>query len=338
MSELDDVWTALISEARTEPGWHSRRVLLSAPCSIRAAVRPGGGLRGLLFEVAAAALPAGVDYPACAGFILTPETMAPGPGGRVRLILEERGAGYADLFSALAHDVTGRAAAAASETAFVTALLSRLQVWMRFAARFGPGLLSEHARAGLAGELLFLEAHVLDRLPAPSAVAAWTGPTGTAQDFRFQGCYVEIKSTTSASPSTMRISNLDQLDGAAGLPLFLCHLALSAAGPLARSLPEIVAALRLRLAAIPDGSSEAFDDLLVEAGYLDAQAAHYLSPVYAVRRTLFHAVDEGFPRLTPSIVPAGVSGAVYILSLAACQPWIVDGAACTDLIGARSDV
>ncbi len=337
MSELESAWTALTSEGRTEPGWHSRRVAPTAPCSVRAAVRPSG-LRGLLIDVSAAAIPAGADYPACAGFSVTPETVAPGPGGSVRLTLEERGAGYSDIFTTMATDVVQRASATASEAAFVTMLLSRLGVWQRFASRFGPGLLSEEAQTGLAGELLFLDRIVLARVTPVQAMAAWSGPSGIPQDFRFPACYVEIKASVSASPATMRISNLDQLDGAAGVPLFLCHLSLSLAERHALSLPDLIEAVRARLQLAGDGSEEMLADRLADAGYLTLHAAHYRARVYDLRRLVWHHVTGTFPRLTPSTVPQGITGATYALSIAACQDWIVDESECTRLIGDLIDV
>jgi hypothetical protein len=336
VNELDLAWSELASEGRTEPGWHGRRVMLAAPCRIQAAIRPGVGSLGVLFDVASSVVPAAVDYPACAGFVLAPEAISPGPGGRVRLVLEERGTAYRDVFLAMAADVVQRVAAAPDEATSVQVLLSRLQVWLRFAARFGPGLLSTDAQTGLVGELLFLENYILGHLPAGAAVAAWTGPGGAAQDFRLSRCYVEIKASTALSPSSMRISNLAQLDGAAGMPLFLCHMSLGLAGPAARRLPDIIIDLRTRLSAEPDGALEAFGDSLVEAGFLEIHSPHYLAVAYVLRGAIFHTVAEDFPRLTPSLVPAAVEAATYSLSLAACQPWIVDETVCTDLIGESS--
>jgi hypothetical protein len=337
LNELESAWTALTSESRTEPGWHSRRVAPTAPCSVRAAVRPSG-LRGLLIDVPAAAIPAGADYPGCAGFSVTPETVAPGPGGSVRLTLEERGSGYRDIFTAMATDVVRRASATSTEATFVAMLLSRLAVWQRFASKFGPGILSEEARAGLAGELMFLDRVVLARLPPAEAMAAWTGPGGIPQDFRFPACYVEIKASVSASPSTMRISNLEQLDGAADLPLFLCHLSLSLAGRDALSLPDLVEAVKTRLEAAGDGSAEMLEDRLAGAGYLAVHAPHYRARTYDLGRLTCHHVTGAFPRLTSSTAPQGITGATYALSIAACQDWIVDVSECTRLIGDLVDV
>lgn len=333
MSDLELAWNALLVEGRSEPGWHGRRVFADAPCRIQAAIRPASGVRGVLFEVPIAAVPAVVEYPACAGFALLPELLTGGPGGTVRLVLEERAPAYAELFSAMAADVTHRTADARSASAAVACLLARLAVWQRFASRFGPGRLTDEACVGLAAELIFLDRYALARLRPEAAAQAWVGPTGAPQDFRFPAGLVEIKGSLAQTPASIRISNLQQMDGTAGLPLFLCHLALSAAvGAGARSLPDLVADLRQAFGAGADGALEAFEDLLMDVGYLDIHAAHYLQPFYAVRAATFYRVEGMFPRLTPGEVPSGVLSATYAISLAACAAWVVPEAQCLSVI------
>lgn len=332
MSGLEDAWGLLRAESRPEPGWHGRRVHPEAVCRLQAAIRQPDGVRGLLLEVQAAAIPAGVEWPDCAGFLLTPAPLSGGASGRVRLVLEERSPVYAELFGVVADNVAACAAAAGSEPAAVAAVAGRLAAWQRFMERHGPGRLSEEARVGLAAELIFLETVVLARLPATEAVTAWRGPTGAPQDFRFPACLVEVKGSVAATPSSFRVSNLDQLSGDAGLALFLCHQSLSSSGPGARTLPALVADIR---AAAAGGGAAAgqLEDLLFEAGWLDAHAPGYSVQLYAPSGLRCFRVEDGFPRLTPGGVPPGVSAAVYSVLLSACTPFETTLAACADLIG-----
>src|SRR5262249_25444452 len=105
LSEVRTAWAALAGEARTEPGWHARRVHGEFPCDIRAAIGAPGGTLALLFEVQARSIPAGASLPLCVGFELTPETIVPGPGGQIRLCLSLRDTRFRTIFETLADDV-----------------------------------------------------------------------------------------------------------------------------------------------------------------------------------------------------------------------------------------
>ncbi|MBU1377074.1 MAG: PD-(D/E)XK motif protein [Alphaproteobacteria bacterium] len=333
MSGLEGAWALLGAEARPESGWHSRRIFNGSACTIRAGIRQPSGTRGILFEVAASAVAPGAIYPDCAGFTLRPEPLVAGPGGTVRLALEERHPAWRDIFGILGNAVARQVAARSDEPAAVSQLFARLAAWQRFLAAHGPGRMSEKAQAGLVAELLFLERHVLPGRGGAASVAAWRGPTGAPQDFCFPRCLVEVKGTKSFSPASFRVSNLEQLSGETGLPLFVCHMGLTLAATDGRTLPEIVDQLRVAIGSTLDGGDALFEEMIFEAGYLDAHAAAYAAPAYAIGPTRWFRVDEGFPRLVPGSVPQGVQSAVYSVSLAACAPFEVDAEACLSLTG-----
>ena len=125
MSEVKAAWATLAGEARTEPGWHARRVYGGSPCDIRAGIGVPGRTLALLFEVQARSIPAGAALPACVGFELIPEMVVPGPGGEIRLCLTLRDVRFRTLFETLADDVATSVAAANSEPMGVKALLGR---------------------------------------------------------------------------------------------------------------------------------------------------------------------------------------------------------------------
>lgn len=333
MNELESAWAVLEAEARPKAGWHSRRIQAAGVCAIRAGIRRPSGARAVLFEVPAAAVPAATLYPECAGFSLSPETMTAGPGGMVRLVLEERLPAYREIFGVLGDAVAAKVATAPDEARAVTLLLARLAAWQRFLAVHGPGRMSDEACTGLAAELVFLERKVLPVRTAAQAMQAWLGPTGAPQDFRFRGCLVEVKGSTALSPASFRVSSLEQLSGDAGLPLFVCHVAFALGGQASRSLPAIVAAVRASVAGDLDGADARLEDLLFEAGYLDVHAPAYDLTALAVRAERYFQVAEGFPRLSPGGVPGGVLSATYSVALSACARFEVTAAVCEDLIG-----
>ncbi|MFD1190797.1 PD-(D/E)XK motif protein [Phenylobacterium conjunctum] len=333
MSGLEAAWTILEDEPRSRSGWYSRRILPEAACVIRAGLREPVGTRALLLEVPAGAVPTGTEWPECVGFVVGPEMMVPGPGGAVRICLEERSPLWRELFTVMATQVSQHIAQAAGPPAAVAILLSRLAAWQRFMSENGPGPLSEEARTGLVAELLFLEREVLTILPVAEALAAWQGPSKAPQDFRFPAGLVEVKGSTAAAPASFRVANLEQLSGAGGLPVLLCHLSMSLAGVTARTLPEIVDELRALAERAGAATSHRLEDLLFQAGYLDAHISSYRTPAYEVRALTRYLVSEGFPRLTPETVPPGVSAATYMVSLSACAPYEVDATRAALIIG-----
>ncbi len=333
MTELERAWTALEAEARPQIGWHSRRIHTESVCAIRAGIRRPSGVRAVLFEVPATAIPATLVYPECAGFTLSPESVSAGPGGIVRLVLEERLPAYREIFGSLGDEVARKVSTAPDEARAVSLLLARLAAWQRFLTEHGPGQMSDESCVGLAAELVFLERHVLPVRTAANAMQSWLGPTRAPQDFRFTGCLVEVKGSSSLSPVGFRVSNLQQLSGDAGLPLFVCHVGLAVGGPEARSLNTIVAAVRSVVLATVGGADALFEELLFQSGYLDIHAPAYEQPAYSVRAMRFFRVEDGFPRLTPGGVPAGVQSATYSVSLAACEGFETTGSECAALIG-----
>ena len=333
MSELESAWTILMDEPHPRIGWYSRRILPGSACIVRAGLHLPAATRGLLIEVSAAAVPASVDWPECVGFITGPEVITPGPGGDVLIFVEERSPLWRELFGVMATEVVRHIARAASPADAVRVLLARLAAWQRFMSEHGPGALSDEACVGLVAELLFLEEKVLPVLPVSEALDAWLGPSRGPQDFRFEGGLVEVKGSILAAPASIRVANLEQLSGVSGLPLLLCHVSMSLGGTGARTLPQVVEALRARAAAASQSCGMRLEDLLFQAGYFDIHAPAYRAPAYALRALRCFAVTDGFPRLTPETVPAGVLSGTYSVSLAACAPFEVSAAGSAAIIG-----
>lgn len=70
--------------------------------------------------------------------------------------------------------------------------------------------LGREAELGLFGELLVL-ARLRGRDPA-GALSSWKGPEGSSWDFVGDGQAIEVKTTSAVSGSTVRVSNIEQLD------------------------------------------------------------------------------------------------------------------------------
>lgn len=156
-------------------------------------------------------------------------------------------------------------------------------------------VLSPERQLGLVGELWLLH-HLIGRLGADRALAAWTGPTGAAHDFRFGAEEIEVK-TTSGEHRVHMISSDTQLLPSAGCRLHLLSLQFTIAGSdQGRSLGGWVDVIRHRLAR--SNLARAFEGLLTTTYGLDPSDlsrydAHLKlrTPAYVV------PIDEGFPRI-----------------------------------------
>lgn len=324
MVTVSELWKTLVSEGRMEAGWHARRIHPQSACDIRVAIREDG-VKALLFEVLSRSVPPGADLPDCVGFLLSFETISPGPGGRGRLCLVLKDNRFADVFAALAEDVGTAVSASTDEAAGIRALLGRLNTWERFIMRFGPGRLSDEELVGLYAELYFLRTEVVSIVDHASAIRAWRGPFREPQDFRFRSVAVEVKASAARSPASFIVANLDQLDDTVRDLLLVFHVTVDASSAGGDMLPQLVADIRAVIASSDAGAAIEFDASLVEAGYLDIHAEFY-DAGYSVRQAKWFKVADSFPRLTRGTVPLGITEASYGVSLEACQLHMIEAA------------
>lgn len=322
MSHVGSLWRDLAGEKlQHQPGWYSRRLFPDAASDIRAAVLNPEGTHALLIEVPSAVVPSDVEYPVSRGFELFPEISVPGPNGRVRLCLVLSDRIYWEVFEVLCQDVAETIARASSETVTVQTLLSRLRVWQAFMLRFGPKGLGTEEQIGLFAELCFLRDNVIGQIPALSALQSWKGPTGGIQDFNFPGCSIEVKGTTALPSENIKISGLLQLDETCVKKLILCHMAFDANNISGITLPEIVQNIRHRISLDDSSAVLYFNDLLLEAGYLDSHESLYSGRRYLIQELRYFEVADGFPRIRLSEVRRGVISGIYNIGLRACLPF-----------------
>jgi hypothetical protein len=203
-----------------------------------------------------------------------------------------------DLFTALCGEVLGRIAATPGRA--VAALRRTLADWRSLLSgsrrTLGPSEL-----AGLFGELTVLRAMLVKN---PGAVAFWTGPNKSRQDFNRVGCALEVKSTTSSESHTARIHGLGQLDTGDSGRLLLTWFRLRT--DRGRSVPDLVD----EILAVADDEG-AFRAALVQTGYLTAEREVYARRVFEVVEQHTFEVGPGFPRITV----AGLTGDATLTGL-----------------------
>ena len=222
------------------------------------------------------------------------------------------------VFAALCRDIVSFTREGVSEAQVGAAVLSRVTHWRTLLERDVSGI-GELALRGLVGELLILERDVLPLLPPATAIAAWTGPLGTAQDFLLPtGLRIEVKAVR-RDATTIRVNGLDQLDPGADT-LIVAVVRLDDTGPMApgaTTAPALVESVREKLAANAE-AAEAFAAKLEFLGWHDHPSHSALAfRLVDIER---HVVGEKFPRLTAAMVPGGIEDADYTVVLPALAP------------------
>jgi hypothetical protein len=235
------------------------------------------------------------------------------PDGRawLRILLDEPS--LAPVFATLCNDVVAFTRSGVSADGAAIAVLSRIERW-RALLDGGRASLDRNALRGLIAELVVLENEVMTVLPAFDAVAAWTGPDGSPQDFTLPGgLRLEVKAI-GPSAATVAIHGLDQLDpGPDRLTLIVVRLLdVPAESDDAVTAPDLVGRHEARL----DGEPAALAELqrrLAAAGWTE----HPDHAAFAVRIVGLerYAVDDRFPRLTRAMVPPGIEAVQYAVRL-----------------------
>lgn len=228
------------------------------------------------------------------------------------LIMKLTDGSYVELFAVLCEDLAATIERLEDERQAVLSFLHRLGRWQQLLASGARRLLKPKEIRGLMGELHILEMLLSESELDPVAiVSAWTGPSGAAQDFQFQGQNIEVKATGEASPRLVRISSEFQLDTTdAPVTLSICHLPLTDDPAIGLSLNQTVARISDSLSR---NARQAFDNRLAIARYVDIP--DYDTPLFEHTSTDHFEVREGFPSLARNTLPASISGVKYELNI-----------------------
>ncbi|WP_181311183.1 PD-(D/E)XK motif protein [Nocardioides campestrisoli] len=215
-------------------------------------------------------------------------------------------------FDQLVDDVLGRLTR--DPRSGLNAVVTALDDWRALLRRALDDLSREEV-IGLIGELEVMR--LLAAEDPVSAVTGWTGPTGAVHDFSRQGRDIEVKSTAAVNATSVRISNLDQLDAALSTKLHLAVVHLAAA----TDAPDIEARIEaLRAAGVP---GNALETRLNDAGFFPGMELN--DPTrYVLREIRWWKVDPSFPGLRASDIAAsrllGVDRVSYDLLLGVLPP------------------
>ncbi|MEV0731877.1 PD-(D/E)XK motif protein [Polymorphospora sp. NPDC050346] len=321
MSVTEQDWSTLEAE-RHNVGVVTRRIHPASPHDLFLAVQQPSGRRMLVLRLPAAVAEAhvrrGDPLPATRGIGME---FAAGGGGRIDLRITLTTSDQRQVFNPLVTDVAGAAADASGAGEALAAAVDRFHQWRSLLQAIADTGLGAEARRGLYGELVILRDQIATNLPSGAAVAGWTGPGRTDQDFQLPTAAVEVKTGLGRRPQTLLISNERQLDDTGTPILLIAHVCIDERrGGSGESLNAAVDATQARLGT---GAAGRFTDQLTRYGYLAEQRHLYDEPRYTVREIRFWQVRDDFPRIIGSDLRPGVGDCSYRISTTGLDPYLL---------------
>lgn len=234
---------------------------------------------------------------------------------RLLLVLSLEDLARADLFATVCADALC-AALCAQDAEALESFLARLDAWRRFLRERRTGL-TQSEIVGLIGELIVLR-RVLE--VNSGLLASWCSPEHALHDFVRAGHALEVKATL-GSASSLRISNLDQLDASGLRRLDLLFLRMVEATD-GESLEEMMASISSLLPS--ELARRMFENALLRRGLMPDDVAARSSPRVITQHLGAFSVTPTFPRLARNSVPPAVSEAEYLLELRALDRHAAD--------------
>ena len=224
-----------------------------------------------------------------------------------------------DIFLRFCRDIVDATALAQTEEQAVERFLARTWRWHRLLQGGRDKRLGDDEQRGLIGELVVLERHLLPALDPLDAVRCWTGPLDAPHDFEISRIHVEAKARGSATPRVL-ISSEHQLESGNAERLFLHVTEVTTAaegGQDALTVTDIATRIRDVLAGGDMAAVDMFEERLAAVGF--DWTDDYSDMSWVVGQEALYEVREGFPRITPAVVPRGVANVKYMIALPDCE-------------------
>ena len=312
--ELRAAWRAL-AEGGTEEGWRTIPVGPPGPCRVLAGRRFRGAEEALLIGFPpATTVPDNTRLPQARGFRVEMVNVGVLPDARSWIAIVRQPSGNEGMFARMADDIIDLLQGSHSgDRPFLRLFTGRIRVWQAFMEQDHDEILTPSAETGLVGELLVLRELFQAGVAPPAAVESWSGPLDEVHDFRLGIGAMEVKATVTSVGFPAVVGSLEQLDDALVNRLYLVGVRFSLEIP-GCTLPEIIAGVRDRMSDVDEGTRADFDDRVLQAGFLTANADRYQRRFLHVETSVF-PVGNGFPRLTRRTVHRAVRSARYELDL-----------------------
>ncbi len=318
----DDPWSGISAPPVQASKMNARRVTQAAPWGLYWAVDAERNV--LLILQHGGTIRRSRRMPKLRG--LRVEVQPADSGSDERIVIRLTDPEQRDIFLRFCRDIVDATILAQTEEQAVERFLARTWRWHRLLKSGLDKRLSDDEQRGLVGELFLLERHVLPALGALDAVRCWTGPLDAPHDFEISRIHVEAKARGSATP-LVTVSSEQQLESGNADRLFLHVTEVTTAaesGPDSFTVTDITNRIRVALAEREMAAVDLFEERLGAVGF--DWTDDYSDKSWVVGQEALYEVREGFPRITPAMVPGGVGNVRYMISLPDCEEFRVDPA------------
>jgi len=227
-----------------------------------------------------------------------------------RFVIKLEADELADKFGLVCKDLVNRCGKFQGIQLF-KAIFEVLKTWSNFLRPTRKGLSEEKFR-GLWGELVILNDYYCELFDPDDAVSQWKGPIQESQDYTYGDSTLEVKTTFVATPTSIKISSLEQLDAPVNRQA-IAHVRGSESLE-GRSLDHLVSSIVAHLGI----NSDAYIEFQSKASSLIGEATdQQLARQVLLLGVSCYLVSDGFPRIRRSSVSPGVLKASYEIDLRA---------------------
>lgn len=240
------------------------------------------------------------------------------------LVLTLLDSGYIKLFDDLVVSLHNAINSAVSDASYTSIFLNTFQQWVEFFEVDKQDRLTLNEIKGLFGEMWLLQQLIeLKQQNAPSILAAWKGPFDQGQDFVFDDEHLEVKSIDEGR-NIVKISSEFQLDVPTDKNLLLVVLHLVSASDDSKSLKELFFEIKELLLTNLSDISPLYKALYQKGIHLGNIHLYDNYRFEIIRKTVFDATSEEFPKLSRHNIAKAISGVRYTLGLSSLKKYIVE--------------
>lgn len=227
-----------------------------------------------------------------------------------------------EIFSVLSSDLINTIDKCKEEKEALRVTISQLARWKKMFDVTRSHILSPEAQQGLYGELYFLRKLLKKSKDSQTIISTWVGPSNEIRDFEGEKWTVEVKTSITALPQSLKINGERQLDDTLVDRLFLFHLSLQKTSANGETLPGLINEINNHI----EGdmlSKQLFDAKLFEVGYSTLDIDDYLKTYYIIRGEKIYEVKDEFPRIKESDLKDGVGNVHYEISISSCMGYTI---------------